>query len=126
MNVSVSLVKICKIFDYFVPPEIENKIAIGVKVKVPFGKTTQFGFVFALNTNPNLSPKIKLKSILEIAEELPYKQEVLPLAKFLTDTYANTFGESLNALKPTILTAKSLTKKTTQPWQKSFTSSVFS
>ena len=110
MLVSVSLIKISKSFDYILPAALEGKVTVGTKVKVPFGKTEQLGFISALNTQPKLSSKIKLKEILGLAEELPFPSTILPLAQFLTSTYANTLGEALNALKPAILTKKLLSK----------------
>ncbi len=110
MLVSVSLIKISKSFYYILPTNLECKITVGTKVKVPFGKTVQLGFVSKLNTNPNLPKNIKLKEVLDIAEELPFPSHISPLADFLTATYANTLGEVLNALKPAILTKKNLTK----------------
>ncbi len=110
MLVSVSLIKISKSFDYILPAALEGKVAVGTKVKVPFGKTEQLGFISALNTQPKLSSKIKLKEILGLAEELPFPPTILPVAEFLTKTYANTLGEALNVLKPAILTKKLLGK----------------
>ncbi len=110
MLVSVSLIKISKSFDYILPADLEGKVTIGTKVKAPFGKTEQLGFISALNTQPKLSSKIKLKEISGLAEELPFPSAILPLAEFLTNTYANTLGEVLNALKPVILTKKLLSK----------------
>lgn len=113
MLVSVSLIKISKSFDYILPTALEGKVAVGTKVKVPFGKTEQLGFISALDTKPTLNPKIKMKEILGLADELPYPSTILPLAEFLTKTYANTLGEALNALKPAILTKKLLLKPST-------------
>ena len=113
MLVSVSLIKISKSFDYILPAALEGKISVGTKVKVPFGNTEQLGFISALNTKPVLNPKIKMKEILGLADELPFPSTNLPLAEFLTKTYANTLGEVLNALKPAILTKKLLSKPST-------------
>ncbi len=110
MLVSVSLIKVSKSFDYILPAALEGKVTVGTKVKVPFGKTEQLGFISALNTQPKLSSKIKLKEISGLADELPFPSTILPLAEFLTSTYANTLGEALNALKPAILTKKILGK----------------
>ncbi len=113
MLVSVSLIKISKSFDYILPAALEGKISIGTKVKVPFGKTEQLGFISEIDTKPTLNPKIKLKEVLGLAEELPFPSIILPLAGFLTSTYANTLGEVLNTLKPAILTKKLLSKPST-------------
>jgi len=106
MQVSVSLIKISKNLDYILPENLEGKVTVGTKVKVPFGPTEQIGFISALNTNPKLKANIKLKEISGLAEELPFPPTILPLAQFLSETYANTLGEALNILKPAILTKK--------------------
>ena len=114
MLVSVSLIKISKNLDYILPAKLEGKVSVGTKVKVPFGPTEQLGFISTLDTKPDLNAKIKLKEIIGLADELPFPPTILPLAEFLTKTYANTLGEALNALKPAILTKK-LTDATAVP-----------
>ncbi len=108
MLVSVSLIKVSKSFDYILPKDLENKVSVGTKVKVPFGKSEQLGFISALDTKPQLNSKIKLKEIIGLTDELPFPPTILPLAQFLTSNYANTLGESLNVLKPSILTKKAV------------------
>lgn len=108
MLVSVSLIKVSKSFDYILPKDLENKVSVGTKVKVPFGKSEQLGFISALDTKPQLNSKIKLKEIIGLTDELPFPPTILPLAQFLTSNYANTLGESLNVLKPAILTNKAV------------------
>lgn len=108
MLVSVSLIKVSKSFDYILPKDLENKVSVGTKVKVPFGKSEQLGFISALDTKPQLNSKIKLKEIIGLTDELPFPPTILPLAQFLTSNYANTLGESLNVLKPAILTKKAV------------------
>ena len=110
MLVSVSLIKISKKLDYILPAKLEGQVSVGTKVKVPFGKTVQLGFISALDTKPVLAKNIKLKEVLDLAEDLPFPPYISPLSKFLTETYANTLGETLNVLKPAILTKKILTK----------------
>lgn len=108
MLVSVALIKVSKSFDYILPNNLEGKVSVGTKVKVPFGNSEQLGFISALDTKPQLNSKIKLKEIIGLADELPFPPTILPLAQFLTSNYANTLGESLNVLKPAILTKKAV------------------
>lgn len=97
-------------FDYKVPPALEDKVALGLRVKIPFGKGVQTGFITALNTNPKLPKNIKLKEILELEDnEVFYGPELFPLANFISETYGNSLGETLAGLIPTIINKKILT-----------------
>jgi len=108
MNVSVCLpIALNKSFDYFLPPQFEAKIKIGLRVRVPFGKAEQTGFITELNTNPVLPKNIKLKAISEILdEEILFGPELFPLAKFIETQYANTLGETLQVLLPPFINKK--------------------
>ena len=47
--VELSNKNIDKIFEYLVPHNLEDKIKVGVRVIVPFGKMTLEGFVLEIN-----------------------------------------------------------------------------
>ena len=49
-----------KTFDYLVPSTMQDKITVGIRVKVPFGNRTLEGFVLSLSNDSNYQ---KLKSI---------------------------------------------------------------
>lgn len=110
MNISVSLpIPLNQSFDYALPKELEGKAALGLRVKVPFGKAVQTGYITALDTNPDLPSGIKLKSVLSIEDErVFYGKELFPLALFIEQNYANTLGETLGVLLPAIFNQKLL------------------
>lgn len=110
MNVSVCLpIALNKSFDYILPPEFEGKIQLGLRVKVPFGKAEQTGFITALDTHPVLPKNIKLKTITALADDkVFYGPELFPLAKFIETAYANTLGETLQVLLPAFINQKLL------------------
>lgn len=110
MNISICLpIALNRSFDYAVPPEIENSLALGLRVKVPFGKAVQTGYITALNTNPKLPKNIKLKQIISVEDkQVFYGKELFPLANFISQTYANTLGETLGVLIPHIFSQKML------------------
>ena len=112
MNVSVCLpIALNKSFDYFLPPALQGKAAFGTRVKVPFGKSVQEGFIVALNTNPKLPKNIKLKEVLEIVNSQIYpERELKELADFIVETYANNLGQTLNVLAPSMINDKLLAK----------------
>ena len=47
--VEISNKRVDRIFDYVVPCELEDKIKIGIRVLVPFGRMTLEGFVLETN-----------------------------------------------------------------------------
>ena len=98
-----------KAFDYALPPEFEASAALGLRVKVPFGKTVQTGYITALNTTPNLPGNVKLKQVISLEDKrLFYGPELFDFARFIEQNYANTLGETLGVLVPSLFNQKML------------------
>lgn len=116
MNVAVCLpISLNKDFDYALPQNLEAKVAFGTRVKVPFGKSVQEGFITALNTNPKLPKNIKLKEVIEVVNsQVYYGEELKELASFIVENYANTLGQTLNVLLPSMINDKLLAKYTSE------------
>ena len=114
MNVAVSLpIALNKSFDYSLPQDLQGKVKFGTRVKVPFGKSVQEGFITALNTAPKLPKNIKLKEVLEIVNsQVYYGEELKEIASFIVDNYANTLGQTLNVLLPALINDKLFLKYT--------------
>ncbi|MBQ7873815.1 MAG: primosomal protein N' [Oscillospiraceae bacterium] len=91
-----------KLFDYAVPPYLEEKIRIGCRVMVPFGAGGQKrqGMVFGLSEKFEGDPK-KLKSIPFLLDEEPVvSQELMELAQYLAvHTFCPLF-EAVKAMLP--------------------------
>ena len=69
-----------KTFDYLVPKDLENKIEIGKRVLVPFGKQNLEGFIIDIKKNSEYD----LKEITSIIDEEPIlNEELLNLGKEL-------------------------------------------
>ena len=116
MNVAVSLpISLNKDFDYALPQNLEEKAVFGARVKVPFGKSVQEGFITRLNTTPKLPKNIKLKEVIEfVNNQVYYGPELKELADFIVENYANTLGQTLNVLLPAMINDKLLVKYTTE------------
>lgn len=116
MNVSVCLpIALNKSFDYSLPKELESKACFGARVKVPFGKSVQEGFITEINTATKLPKNIKLKEVLEIVNnQIYFGPELKALADFIVETYANTLGQTLNVLLPSLINDKLLAKYSTE------------
>ena len=68
--VNTKNLNIDKPFDYFVPKELESSIAVGVRVKVPFGggNIPKEAFVTALKDESDFS---SLKPVRSVTDEFP-------------------------------------------------------
>lgn len=112
MNISVCLpISLNKDFDYILPQNLEQKAVFGARIKVPFGKSVQEGFITALNTKPKLPKNIKLKEVIEVVNsQVFYGPELKELADFIVQNYANTLGQTLNVLLPSMINDKLLAK----------------
>lgn len=94
-----------KTFDYLVPFNLENKLKVGHKVKVEFGKTYVEGFVLKIKNE--LDEKVKYKKIINIVnEEFILNTELLKLGVYIKE---NTFCNLISAyscMLPKALKAK--------------------
>lgn len=84
-----------------------SKLATGLRVAVPFGKTSHIGIVvdaIAMSDNTDSSsaiPTEDLKAIDEVLDETPPLTESLfSLAKWLSDYYHHPLGETLFTILP--------------------------
>lgn len=81
--VDVSAYAIDRPFDYLIPPEIEQDIQQGSRVKVPFGSRKLVGYVIEIKEETTMDSE-KLKPIDELIDIVPVlTAELLELAQFL-------------------------------------------
>ncbi|MDB6027282.1 MAG: priA [Verrucomicrobiales bacterium] len=74
-----------KEFDYSIPPELEDKIDVGSRVKVPFGPRQMLGIVTALieqSTHTNLKAISKV-----VGKQTLVTPKVLQLARWISEYY---------------------------------------
>ena len=108
VNVLVELSNrnIDKYFTYNVPKELEEKIKIGIRVKVPFGKQTLEGFVMELNNETDM----ELKDILEIVDkDIILNDELIKLGKYIKENTLCTLISAYQAMLPKALKAQNKT-----------------
>ena len=87
-----------KEFDYLVPAE--QKIEVGMRVKVPFGARVLQGFVIDLKENSNYNSS-KIKPIIEPLEDFPIiKKEMIDLMKFMCEKYHLRMSSVLKLFVP--------------------------
>lgn len=95
-----------KAFSYDVPKNLEDKLKIGMKVVVPFGKTTTNGFVINIKTKTNEN---ELKSITNIADEtFVLNDELLKLGKYIKETTLCSLVTSYQCMLPSSMKIKNI------------------
>ncbi|MBK7802512.1 MAG: hypothetical protein IPJ55_07540 [Chloracidobacterium sp.] len=87
-------------FTYRVPDELRGTIAIGARLKVPFGKRIMTGYAVKLHTDLPVDIEFdesKIKHILEVSDDEPLiTAEILKLTQWTAEYYA-TFSTGPNA-----------------------------
>ena len=95
-----------KAFSYDVPKILEDKLKVGMKVVVPFGKTTTNGFVINIKNKTNGN---ELKSITSIADEtFVLNDELLKLGKYIKETTLCSLVTSYQCMLPSSMKIKNI------------------
>lgn len=101
--VELSNKNIDKIFDYSVPDNLKDKIKVGIRVKVPFGKMELEGFVVEIKNSSDIS----VKDILEVVDdEVILNEELLELGKKIQEDTLSTLISCYQIMLPKALKAK--------------------
>lgn len=98
-----------RIFDYQIPIELEEKVKIGSRVFVPFGrmKTLEDGFVIGIKENS----EYETKEIARVQEEQILSEEQIQLAKWMAKRYFCNISDCLKLMLPPGTTSKEITKR---------------
>ena len=97
-----------KTFDYEIPKELEDKIIVGSRVFVPFGrqKNLEEGIVVRIKNRSDYM----VKPIAGLQKE-QIKNEYIDLAKWMSYRYFCNISECLRLMLPPGRTAKDVTKR---------------
>lgn len=104
-----------KIFTYKIPIELSEKIQIGHRVKVPFGRGDKLIDGFVLELKEDIEEKIPyIKSVNTICDEFPlFKESDLDLINMMKKRYLATYLDCIKLIIPTGIT-KGVRKKTAE------------
>jgi primosomal protein N' (replication factor Y) len=87
-----------KEFDYLVPPEWVDEVAVGRRVKVPFGTRELLGSIIALAEE---SPQTNLRPISKLLGSQPqFTPEILELARWIAGYYCCPLERALKSVLP--------------------------
>lgn len=87
-----------KLYDYLVPEELEEKVTVGSRVKVPFGTKNREveAYVFGIKQKSRAK---RLKSISEVYDRAFY-ESMIPLIEWLRDSTVCTYTDVMRVLVP--------------------------
>ncbi len=95
-----------ELFSYTVPQELAEKVCVGARVAVPFGRSnkTRAGVIFTLSEAENDG---KLKNIISIADDgIILDEEMLKLCGYLKETTFCTYYDAVRTMLPAGLSIK--------------------
>lgn len=85
-------------FTYSLPENLRQRVQVGCRVLVPFGKRKLSGVILSLHNDPPSSPT---KPILNLLDEEPVLDgELLKLGQWVSEYYCAPLGETLRAMTP--------------------------
>jgi len=103
--VEISNKMVDKVFDYYVPKELESKIKVGIRVSVPFGRMTLEGFVLEIKDSKSTDKELK-EIISVIDEDIVLTDELLELGKTMKKSTLATLISCFQVMLPKALKAK--------------------
>lgn len=88
-------------FDYLIPPELNQRIKVGVRVKVDFGYKKMPGFVVGIADKATVQNP---KPVLEVIDDVALLDSaMLWLTKELSEYYCCSWGQAIEAALPSLL-----------------------
>ena len=87
-------------YDYFIPPHLESKVHVGMKVRVPFGKRMLTGFCVEITSRSEVTPE-KLKEVQGVLTDVAVVDlKMLEFSRWWSRYYHCSLGEALDAAVP--------------------------
>ena len=103
--VEIKAKNIDKTFSYSIPKDFKEKIEVGIRVLVPFGKQKLEGFVLKIKENEKLD--YELKEIISLIDEEPVlNKEMLELGKYISQKTLCNLISAYQTMLPSALKAK--------------------
>jgi len=105
-----------RLFDYLPPPAGAGSVALGARVRVPFGRQQLVGVVVEVAPRTDV-PSAQLKAVLEVLDAQPVLDEhALALSQWAADYYHHPLGEVLAAALPKALRLGAPAVRTERSW----------
>jgi len=82
-----------EVFDYLIPPALENKIAIGARLRVNFRNKKEVAYLVGLSHKTKIKKLKEISSVIDTAAVL--NEQMLLLTKRLAQYYCCSWGEAI-------------------------------
>ncbi|MBR1862241.1 MAG: primosomal protein N' [Lachnospiraceae bacterium] len=108
--IDISLDKLDRPFSYRIPENLLEKVDVGTRVLVPFGKgnTIKKAYIIALSENTAYDPE-KVKDIAGIAKDaVTIEEKQVELAAFIRKSFGGTMNQALKVVLPAKASVKKL------------------
>lgn len=91
---------------YHVPDNFKDRIKIGIRVKIPFGKMILEGFVMDINDATSYDVS-KIKDIIDVTDESPVlNEEMISLGKYMSESLLCSLVSTYQVMLPKALKAE--------------------
>lgn len=100
--IDISTKNVDRVFQYRIPPDLENMVQVGSRVMVPFGRgdTMRQGYVVSLTTIPTFAPE-KTKEIRDVVPgAVSVQEQMILLAWWMKERYGATMNQALKTVMP--------------------------
>ena len=87
-----------RIFHYSIPDNLQEEIAVGKRVFVPFTSRRVVGYIVGLSDEADVKEVKAIESVIDKAPLIT--EEMLDLTKWIKDTYFCSWGEAIEAAIP--------------------------
>lgn len=105
--IEIPVVALDQTYTYIVPKELEEKIKIGIRVKVDFNNRLLEGFVISMNNDLDNSD-YEIKEIISLVDEFPIlNDELFKLGRYLKETTLCTLISAYQSMLPKAYKANS-------------------
>lgn len=111
--IDISHEKVDRTFDYRIPPELSDRIAVGVLVTIPFGRGNSLrkGYVVGITDHADYDAD-KIKEVAGIVEgSVTAESQLIMLAWWLKERYGSTMNQALKTVLPVKQKVKAKEKK---------------
>ncbi|MDD5281987.1 MAG: primosomal protein N' [Candidatus Omnitrophica bacterium] len=85
-------------FDYLVPPGLENKVFIGIRIWVNFRNKKEVAYVVGLSSKTKIKKIKEVSAVIDAAAVLD--ENMLLLTRMLAEYYCCSWGEAIEAALP--------------------------
>lgn len=89
-------------FSYRIPAELEEKVAVGTPVQIPFGKGNALrkGYVVSIREQTDLEPE-RIKEIASVIDKgLTVEEQLVSLASYMRHRFGGTLYQCLSVVMP--------------------------